>query len=732
MTTILPPYICKVATVFDERFIFTATLKKNRTRIQPGPSKTRKTSIVTGLVLSAFIVLTSLTGTSSQAASNFESVKFLREIRTGLSQPIDIALTDGGETLLLDKKDLLIKAYDNTGNLVRQFGGKEHMKRPVAMATGSGVIVVADESLKKVLVFDKQGALLTDFGSRGKAPGQFNKLKDIEVDPFGFIYTADAGNRSVSRFSHRGILMSQVRFKSHIPEDIALDASGNVYVLMNRSSIVYKLRLDGSSDHREALDFSPQPKNALGLFVDNKGDLYLSQGKKNNVVKYDSKGRLLTSFGSRGKGPGAFNKPTRLDGNDQGELYLIDGKNKRAQVFHLQGSNKPRLTAVTQSPPTVSLTGSEAVKEPLSDLFWHSQDLQLRLYGKSGRILSKGLQTTVIGKTGKKPGEFRKPMGLAILANKRIVVADTGNHRVQILSSDGRSTIFGERGNEPGFFKNPTDVAVNSEGVIYVADSGNTRVQLFTDQGIYLHSFGKAGKSKKGQHASLNSFNGPLFLAIDSSNRVYVLDVGNTRIATFNSRGEPQAILKLFTEPVGITIDPFDNIYIADNSCHCVKVIDTTGHQIVQFGAVGNGEGQLGDITAIAASGNQVFVADSTHRLLKTFALNLGGTRLEQRITLSHHFFVPIEATSDKSQMAKYQKLAAKNAAEKLSKIAGISKRMAQMQMRIDKKVLLPGGEIQLIVSIQKPGPLLNTSPPDKESLPPANKTDAEALELAF
>lgn len=52
---------------------------------------------------------------------------------------------------------------------------------------------------------------------------------------------------------------------------------------------------------------------------------------------------------------------------------------------------------------------------------------------------------------------------------------------------------FGSEGTAPGQFKHPRGVATDSEGFILVADSGNSRVQVFRSDGVYVSQFGSPG-----------------------------------------------------------------------------------------------------------------------------------------------------------------------------------------------------------------------------------------------
>ena len=89
-----------------------------------------------------------------------------------------------------------------------------------------------------------------------------------------------------------------------------------------------------------------------------------------------------------------------------------------------------------------------------------------------------------IGRRGVNDGDFQYPLGLC-LARGHLLIADSGNNRVQILRRD--SDIFvkslGESEVQGGQLSSPTDVAVSREGFIFVSDSGNHRIVAFDWEG---------------------------------------------------------------------------------------------------------------------------------------------------------------------------------------------------------------------------------------------------------
>ena len=114
------------------------------------------------------------------------------------------------------------------------------------------------------------------------------------------------------------------------------------------------------------------------------------------------------------------------------------------------------------------------------------------------RVTPDGRVTTLAGNGS--PGDadgvgdaarFNGPIGVAVDASGRVIVADSYNDRIRAIAPDGTvTTIAG--GPEPGLldrpglearFDTPCGVAVDSSGNILVADTGNDVIRVITPTG---------------------------------------------------------------------------------------------------------------------------------------------------------------------------------------------------------------------------------------------------------
>ena len=93
-----------------------------------------------------------------------------------------------------------------------------------------------------------------------------------------------------------------------------------------------------------------------------------------------------------------------------------------------------------------------------------------------------------VGMRGSAKGDFDYPRGICATLDCDIVVADCGNHRVQVLNQFGvYKTSFGNHGSGEGEFDEPTDVAELPNGDLVVADRRNKRVQVGVVLGFLVY-----------------------------------------------------------------------------------------------------------------------------------------------------------------------------------------------------------------------------------------------------
>jgi sugar lactone lactonase YvrE len=276
-------------------------------------------------------------------------------------------------------------------------------------------------------------------------------------------------------------------------------------------------------------------------------------------------------IGSRGIGPGRFQKPRAITIDSEDRIYVVD-MTGRIQVLSSEGEPLAlwRTPEIYQGKPTgltISPTGNLLVAdthysrilqyqpdgthlekhtlggthglEPgefglVTDIAIDSQGNQyISEYGELDRIQKFSPEGEFLfqwGGSGTEPGQFERPNNLAVDENDHLWVVDACNHRIQVFDATGDEAklikSWGTYGSESGQLSYPYDLVLGHDGFVYIAEYGNHRVQKFTRDGQWQATWGTNGK-EPGQLYQ------PWGLAQDSKGRLYVLDSYNHRIQRF-------------------------------------------------------------------------------------------------------------------------------------------------------------------------------------------------------
>jgi surface protein len=238
---------------------------------------------------------------------------------------------------------------------------------------------------------------------------------------------------------------------------------------------------------------------------------------------------------------------------------------------------------------------------------------QLKVYNNQGSLQAN------IGSAGSSNGLFNAPSAIAIDKSGNIVVADSGNDRIQMFTIGGTHIrSFGSDGTGDGQFKYPNGIAVNSENHIIVTDSfkqtipaiQSDLVKIFDNTGTFIRKFGSVGTGN-------GEFNGVIGVAVDKSDKIYVVDSGNYRVQVFDKYGTYISQKTFDRFPQVVTVDDTGKIFVAlDNNV--IVVHDSNWNYIDHFGYTGSNEFEFKFITGMTvdASGN-LHVSERTNNSVK-------------------------------------------------------------------------------------------------------------------
>ncbi|HPD15560.1 MAG TPA: hypothetical protein PLE19_11445 [Planctomycetota bacterium] len=161
------------------------------------------------------------------------------------------------------------------------------------------------------------------------------------------------------------------------------------------------------------------------------------------------------------------------------------------------------------------------------------------------------LVVTLAGAAGQAADiRLNRPEGLGYDAEGRLVVADSGNHRLLVFDAELEwLATFGAEGKEPGQFTRPTDVAFDSQGRLIVADAGNHRIQILGKDGRPLKVIGGPNEGDAD-----GQFRNPSRVATDENDHILVTDTFNHRLQVFDREGKHVFTLANRTGPMPLEL----------------------------------------------------------------------------------------------------------------------------------------------------------------------------------
>jgi len=213
---------------------------------------------------------------------------------------------------------------------------------------------------------------------------------------------------------------------------------------------------------------------------------------------------------------------------------------------------------------------------------------------------------STIGMKGAGNGQLGAPNGIAVDRNGNVYIADAGNHRVQKLASNG-GLIAEWKGPEPGFY-GPRRIAIGPDDSIYVVDQGHTRIVKFNPEGQVLTAWGTKGNGDA-------QFDDPTSVAVDpTTNKVYVADPRNKRIQVFDANGKFLTKWEMpeWGRPAGfedLVIDAkAGRLYASSANINAVFIFDLNGNRIGSL--TPKPPDQLEGPSALALSDRKLYVAN--------------------------------------------------------------------------------------------------------------------------
>ena len=294
----------------EARYIFEATLRSSNNISEPSfadklqeiatGSRITPTGLAKPYGVLAYKNRVYVTDTQQRAIVMFDldqgKVTFIGTEGPGrLLKPLGIDINKDEEIFVADNTAKRIVVFDLNGKFLRTFGNKQLLTRPVGIATdplSNKVYVVdtggIDSDNHHVLVFDgKTGQHLKTTGKRGRGKEEFNLPLQAATASDGTLYVVDGGNFRIQKISKDGKFVGTF----------------------------------GSIGRRSG-QFS-RPK---GIATDKDGNIYVVDTAFGNLQIFNANAELLLFIGERATsgGPGRYSLPAGVDVDENGKIYIVD------------------------------------------------------------------------------------------------------------------------------------------------------------------------------------------------------------------------------------------------------------------------------------------------------------------------------------------------------------------------------------------------------------------------
>jgi sugar lactone lactonase YvrE len=293
---------------------------------------------------------------------------------------------------------------------------------------------------------------------------EFNYPFSITTSATGNLYLADYSNFKIKKITQAGVVTTfagttfgdtngnVTDAKLGRPTYVVTDAAGNMYI--TDSNKIKKISSSG-----EVTTFAGGPlgdedgtiANAkfrfpAGMAIDATGNLYVVDNNNHKIKKITPAGVVTTLAGSTqgdatGTGASAqFNYPDGLAIDAYGNLYVVDNANHKIKKI------TPSGVVTTLAGSTLGDTDGNGTSAQLRFPYGVAVDARGNVYitdtgnDKVKRITPTGGVTTLAGSTqGDAIGsgtaaQFNSPMGITVDANGNVFVVDRDNHKIKKIS----------------------------------------------------------------------------------------------------------------------------------------------------------------------------------------------------------------------------------------------------------------------------------------------------------
>ena len=293
---------------------------------------------------------------------------------------------------------------------------------------------------------------------------------------------------------------------------------------------------------------------------------------------YTSSGatKVREMFGNPAPKTGA-NSPRGLALDSDGHIYASDWWNQR--IIRTDTSGGGFFTwgqrGIRGESGSLNFQWGVAVQPGTNNVFVANREShEIKVFNHDG------VQLWAWGKRGSANGDITFPQGLAFDNDGTLLVADSGNGRIQRFSVGSNSLTwkasYGTPGTGIGQLQMPTGVDTAADGTIWIADTKNNRIVSYKPSTNTWAAFVKPVSPRP-----TKSFNVPWGVTVAPDGAIWVADTGRQRLVRMSTSGALSYEVTGASAGTSDFVGPFQVVFDASGDLY---MSDTWGNRVIRIG----------------------------------------------------------------------------------------------------------------------------------------------------